>query len=164
MDEDGFVNLVEFPNYGVDNCGRVKNLKTGKILKQTLNKTGYYFVNIKPNGRGTGKTLRVHREVAKAFLPNPENLPVVNHLNGVKTDNKVSNLSWCSHKENTNHAKNLGLLEEGRLKRKKLTEEDERFILDNYIKGCKVCGSLPLSIKFNVSQSTVQTLLAKGKT
>lgn len=97
--------IVDFPNYSVSNTGLIKNNSTGKVLRQTVNKTGYYFLSVKPNGKhGKSKCFRVHREVAIAFVPNPDNKPVVNHKNGNKLDNDVSNLEWASHADNVQHA------------------------------------------------------------
>lgn len=73
------------------------------ILKPVLNKHGYLCVSVKFLDRGF-LTVRVHRLVAKAFITNPENKPEVNHIDGVKTNNHVSNLEWATSKENQIHA------------------------------------------------------------
>lgn len=88
--------------------GRVKSLHYGKerIMKTPDNSSGYKSVWL---SKQTLKQKLVHRLVAEAFVPNPMNLPVVNHLDGNKHNNCVSNLEWCSIKENTNHAIKTGL-------------------------------------------------------
>lgn len=87
--------------YAVSSMGRVKNLRTGKILKPSKTKNGYLKVNLWKNGKC--KQTRVHRLVAEAFLGNPGNKPCVNHLDEVKTSNHYSNLEFCTHKENNNY-------------------------------------------------------------
>ena len=94
-------------NYQVSNTGLVLNTETGNILVHRLNRYGYPYINIRFNGHI--KTLIIHRLVAIAFIPNPENKPQVNHINGKKKFNWVGNLEWVTAKENTAHAIRTGL-------------------------------------------------------
>jgi hypothetical protein len=98
--------------YEVSNFGRIKSLnfnRTGKerILKSVTIKSGYCQVSLCENNNCIIHS--VHRLVAKAFIPNPENKPEVNHINGVKADNRVENLEWNTQSENGSHAYKTGL-------------------------------------------------------
>lgn len=98
--------------YQVSNLGRTKSLKRKfvkeeKILTYTKNKKGYLQVSLTKNGKT--KTERVNRLVAKTFIPNPKNLPQVNHIDGNKLDNSIENLEWCDCKYNINEAWKIGL-------------------------------------------------------
>lgn len=88
--------------YEVSNFGRVKSFRFGKerILKPGINKGGYFFVVLYKNGKK--KNHLVHRLVAEAFLPNPDNLPEVNHKDENPQNNNIENLEWCSHSYNIN--------------------------------------------------------------
>lgn len=91
--------------YMVSNFGRVKSMNykcTGKerILNPLPNR-GYLSVVLYKNGKG--KQYKVHRLVAMAFIPNPDNLPCVNHKDEDKTNNRVENLEWCNHSYNNNY-------------------------------------------------------------
>jgi len=98
--------IQEFPNYSVSNFGNIKNNKTNKVLKLNL-KGGYYNISlINENGQ---KSFKVHRLVALAFIPNPENKSDVNHEDKNKLNNNISNLTWMTRKENNQH-KSLGLV------------------------------------------------------
>ena len=93
--------------YQVSNWGRVKSLprngtvKYARILKPGTNRYGYLYVNLCKDGKV--KTFTVHRLVAEAFLPNPDNLPCINHKDECKTNNNVDNLEWCTNEYNINY-------------------------------------------------------------
>jgi len=96
----------------VSNLGRIKNTNwknTGKtrLVKQGTNLKGYKTVNINENGKQFPEM--VHKIVAEAFIDNPDNKPQVNHINGIKTDNRVDNLEWVTNSENQKHAYKNGL-------------------------------------------------------
>jgi hypothetical protein len=101
MDEQ-WKQIDNYPNYEISNFGRIKNINTNNITFGTCNKNiGYMRVKLSNNKQT--KTFQVHRLVAQAFIPNPENKPEVNHLNG-KTDNRSIMLEWVTRKENMQHA------------------------------------------------------------
>ena len=107
--EEIWKTIENNPNYEVSNMGNVRSVdrfvncnggvafKKGKILKKYLSKRGYYVVNL------SIKQYKVHRLVAEAFIPNPDNKPQVDHINTDKTDNRVENLRWVTNKENMNN-------------------------------------------------------------
>lgn len=84
-----------------------KNTKKTAILRPATDKKGYLRVALQKDGKL--KSYRVHRLIASTFIPNPKNKPQVNHINGIKTDNRVENLEWVTGKENMQHAYKLGL-------------------------------------------------------
>lgn len=89
--------------YAVSNRGRVKNLKTGKVLKYVIDNMGYAFVTLyKANSKP--KNIKVHKLVVKTFIPNPDNLPQINHIDENKWNNNVSNLEWCTASQNQRHS------------------------------------------------------------
>lgn len=99
--------IAEFPNYEVSNTGLIKN-SLGKIMKTFVQNSGYEVASFSiRNGRSAKRT--VHRVVAIAFIPNPDNVRYVNHIDGVKTNNPASNLEWVTAQQNIQHARDLGL-------------------------------------------------------
>lgn len=87
--------------YQVSNFGRVKRVETNRILKGRKDSKGYLMANLSKNSIVSNKT--IHRLVAQAFIPNPENKPDINHIDEDKTNNNVNNLEWSTRKENCNH-------------------------------------------------------------
>lgn len=84
-----------------------EHLRRGKILKKYVGTTGYYTINLSKHSKI--KVSRVHRLVAQAFIPNPNNYPCVNHIDGNKLNNNVSNLEWCTYAHNNQEAYRIGL-------------------------------------------------------
>lgn len=109
--------IEEFPAYSISENGDIRNDKTGKPKKTHHDKYGYVCCRLWDNYRN--RELKVHRLIAKAFIENPENKPYINHINGIKDDNRIENLEWCTAQENNDHAWNVLDSEE---RRKKMAE------------------------------------------
>ena len=87
--------------YAITSCGKVWSYRRQKFLKTQVNRCGYEYVILQSNNKQ--KTVTVHRLVAEAYIPNPENKPQVNHKDENKQNNCVNNLEWMTAKENMNY-------------------------------------------------------------
>lgn len=101
-DLDELFDLNGFPEYQISKAGNIYSLKTEIYLSPCMRDRYLTVYFSRPNNKDVNIT--IHRLVALQFIPNPENKPEVNHKNGVKTDNRKSNLEWCTSSENKQHA------------------------------------------------------------
>lgn len=119
QDQEVWKTYPDYPFIEVSNLGRVrtkdrivvrsdgrKRFVKGKVLKQQFTRDGYLYVQFWANGKHF--SLRIHRMVAVCFIPNPDNLPEINHIDNDKTNNFASNLEWCTDQYNQNYKKNFG--------------------------------------------------------
>lgn len=149
--------------YEVSNLGRVRSLKrattSGVVLKQTV-KHGYMHVCLSKEGKPSTKS--VHRLVAEAFIANPMDKPVVNHLDGDKTNNAVSNLEWATYSENELHSymvlgKKPSRPWAGKPRKfaRKLSDADAIAIIDSKR------PSRELAAEFGVSKTTILNIMKR---
>lgn len=130
--------------YEVSTKGRIRNVKTGRILKSNKNSVGYLCVSLCRNGEH--KSFLVHRLVATMFIPNPHNLPEVDHIDRDKLNCCVENLRWVSKKENgENSGKRVLCVETGKIYETIQQASEELGITHgNIVKVCngqrKTCG------------------------
>ena len=107
-----------FSNYSITRCGIVKTLKrktrygeysySPYIKSQSVNSNGYFVTKL-VSDTGESKLMLIHRLMAIAFIPNPDNYPILNHIDGNKQNNTIENLEWCTHSHNNQHAIDTGL-------------------------------------------------------
>lgn len=178
--------IEENPVYLVSNYGRVRtidhpvwcrvnnsySIRKGRFCTPTNNNSKRYWrVGVQINNRQ--KHLAIHRLVAKAFIPNPDNLPQINHIDGDKNNNKVSNLEWCNNGYNQAHAWKNSLKDITKMSEhsslRKLTVKQVRFIKEEYnkvdtsIRGNKMNFARKMQIKFNLkSVSTILWIVNGG--
>jgi len=111
-------DIKNYPNYEISNTGLVRNKKNKKIRKTKLDHKGYIILTLYKesiNGKKKTGTKSIHRLISESFISNPNNLPQVNHINGIKTDNRLENLEWCTSKENMVHAFKNNLIDLNKL-------------------------------------------------
>jgi hypothetical protein len=133
--------------YCINNLGEIKNLVTGNKIKNVLN-NGYYRVNL--SYKGEKVTKYVHILLAQTFIPNPENKPEVNHINGLKHDNRLCNLEWVTVQENVIHAYANGLISKEKQRQMKNASS---IVLDTYT-GVFYLSIIELSKTLNITPDT----------
>ena len=147
-----FKQIDGYDNYFISDNGDVLNNKSGRILKSSISNIGYRQINLNKNNRK--KRYYVHRLVAKAFLKDDAERLEVNHIDGNKLNNNVSNLEYVTHSENIKHAIDTGLFKIKGIEHHnaKLSLIGVQFIRDNY----KVKYTVKqLAKMFNVSRLTI---------
>ena len=125
--------------YAITSCGKIWSYRRNQFVKTHKNNWGYFDVHLYKNGNH--KVFKVHRLVAQAFIPNPNNLPEVNHKDENKSHNYLNNLEWCTSKYNQNYgtrneriSKKCKCIETNKIYNS--THKVRKFVRDFY---CKIC-------------------------
>jgi len=170
IDKEIWKDIVGYEGiYQISNLGRVKSLerfilrKTNiysyireRILKQNLNNWGYFLVNLYKDKKS--KSIKVHRFVGFNFIPNPSNLPQINHIDGIKTNNKVENLEWSNKSMNQIHAYKTKLIKPTKGEKNgksKLTNND----VINIRKRANDQTRVSLAIEYKVTQQNISAII-----
>jgi hypothetical protein len=150
--------VVGFSDYFVTREGVLISLrsKNPRVLKYKESSGGYpYCLCI--SDKGVRTTLLIHRAIALSYIPNPNNYPCVNHLNGIKNDNRIENLEWCTFSRNSKHA-----FEIGRTMKKGVDSPKARFNADQVRQIKKMiksgAGTTAISRIYNCPQSTINNI------
>lgn len=141
--EERFKVIEGFPQYKISDKGNVFSIKYGRLLKPYKHKDGYLFIDLYDNKKFPKS---IHRLVAEAFLPNPNNYDQVNHKDENKTNNCISNLEWCTHQYNNNYGtRNRRIGNAHKIKILQFTKEGNLIKeWDSMIEACK---------EYNISKS-----------
>lgn len=154
-----FKEIPNYENYKVSNIGTVINIKTNKIVPTNFCQKGYKRVSLWVNKKQ--KTSRIHRLVAITFIDNPNNLAVVNHVDGNKLNNSIENLEWCTEEYNRIHARDNNLMQNGESRpSSKLTKDDILKIPSFVSMGATVSE---IAKHFNVERTTIDNIFLGKK-
>ena len=148
--------------YLVSDEGEIKRKDSDKVLKQKLDKNNYLNVGLSMGSKNHTKHRFVHRLVAEAFIPNPENKPLVRHIDGNPVNNCVENLKWVTAKENVAYSIKTGAKEDdhGSLScNSKLSPNEISYCRKMYQPRNKLYGCNALAKRFGVSKSTMSYIL-----
>lgn len=156
----GFRPIKGYEDYLVNCKGHIITKKTRRILKQNLSQKGNYCVVCLSDK----DSVKVHRVVAEAFIPNPEGKPEVNHKDGIKTNNCVDNLEWCTTQENLQHKQKHNLGKTIKAKMSATGQNNSQAILTSEdvfnIRNSRE-PSIVLANRYSVSQHTINDVRAR---
>lgn len=170
--------LVKCPEaYEVSNKGRIRSIsrdisyfnhgtlttlhKEGQLIKQRIDDDGYMLMTGIYAGKPFGQ--HVHRSVAEAFIPNPDNKPTVNHIDGNKLNNDISNLEWATYKEQNDHAVRLGLRTAATYQNTgKVTAEKTSIKVRCIETGVEYCSMIEAERQLNLWWGAVSTSISRG--
>lgn len=155
---NGYVEINGFNRYLINKTPFIYDKKLEKNINFQKNEDGYLVVTLR-NDSGKRKTLRVHRLVAEVFIPNRFNKSEVNHKDGVKTNNKISNLEWTTHSENIKHAWDNKLLSNTTQRIKKISQGNVEFAkrndYENFNAKCVLCLETKKSFR-SIRQASIE--------
>lgn len=166
---DVWVTIKGFSNYEVSNTGKVRSKNYGKSntikeMKLTPSRTGYLLISI-ISDNGTRETKSIHRLVAACFIQEFDGQEI-NHIDGIKTNNFVSNLELSSRSDNLKHAYSTGLIKPkvgSKNGRSKLTEAQVKEIRDIAANSGRYYGRAALAAKYGVSECTIKEVIVRRK-
>lgn len=157
---ENYAGFYEISNLGnvkslkrlVDNHSGFKKLLKEKYLKTHISKTGYFVVDLKKNNQR--KTFKIHRLIAIAFIDKIDGKNYINHIDGNKLNNYISNLEWCTIQENNKHAEKLGLKKDSGVNnsKSKLNQDDVFYIRNSNLKLKE------LALMFKMNESTISKI------
>jgi len=149
-------DIPGYAGYKITKSGKVYTLKFNRFLKPDFS-TGYARVSLWSSYKNKRDVCLVHRLVAIVFIPNPNNLPVVNHKDGNKRNNSVYNLEWCTNEYNTRHAIEIGLIRtENDSPKAKFTKEQ---VFQIYKDWESVKNKKELALKYHCSDSLIGSIV-----
>lgn len=154
LEKEIYKNIIDYENkYQISNLGNVKSLNYKRSnISKLLNykKDGNFYPSVLLCKNNKTKRFLIHRLIATYFIPNPLNLPCINHIDGNKLNYNLNNLEWCTHSENTKHAFKIGLMsnpKKGNIKSQQKIIDITTNIVYDTIKE--------VAIKFNLKYSTL---------
>lgn len=150
--------------YSINQKGEIFSIRNNRIIKPFLGKGKRTYYRIELNVKGKAKKYFVHQLIAKVFIPNVENKPFINHINGIKTDNRIENLEWCTNTENITHATLTGLYKCRTGEKHYLAKLSDSEVLEVRKEIALKASQKQLSIKYNVSIHTINHIVnRKGR-
>lgn len=159
---ESWKTIEGYPRHQCSNTGKIRYSKENRWIESKYRKNwaGYFLVNLYDGQHPKGKTFSVHGIIALNLIPNPSQYPIINHIDGNKENNSITNLEWCSHQHNSQHAFRLGLRNDmkgennhaAKLNFKKVNEIREKYLTGAYT-------YVNLSKEYNMSIISIKRII-----